>query len=157
MYIVCNRFVYTVTENFLSAKILLDILKMICYTMSAIYYWTIREVVFIKKNFYLASTFDVAKGRPAIDDLNSMLECVGVNFSIREIKAGHKKLFIEVNEDKLRTATNTKAGRPIEHEIDFEKVNQMKADGKTNKEIYTELGISKSLFYLKMREYKNNQ
>ena len=115
-----------------------------------------REVVFIKKNFYLASTFDVAKGRPAIDDLNSMLECVGVNFSIREIKAGHKKLFIEVNEDKLRTATNTKAGRPIEHEIDFEKVQQLKAEGKTNKEIYTELRISKSLFYLKMREYKNN-
>ena len=115
-----------------------------------------REVVFIKKNFYLASTFDVAKGRPAIDDLNSMLECVGVNFSIREIKAGHKKLFIEVNEDKLRIATNTKAGRPIKHEIDFAEVEQMKADGKTNKEIYTELGISKSLFYLKMREYKNN-
>ena len=127
-----------------------------CYTMSAIYYWTIREVVFIKKNFYLASTFDVAKGQPAIDDLNSMLEYVGVNFSIREIKAGHKKLFIEVNEDKLRIATNTKAGRAIEHEIDFAKVEQMKADGKTNKEIYTELGISKSLFYLKMREYKNN-
>lgn len=124
--------------------------------MSTIYYWTIREVVFIKKNFYLASTFDVAKGQPAIDDLNSMLECVGVNFSIREIKTGHKKLFIEVNEDKLRTAINTKAGRPIEHEIDFAKVEQMKADGKTNKEIYTELGISKSLFYLKMREYKNN-
>lgn len=124
--------------------------------MSAIYYWTIREVVFIKKNFYLASNFDVAKGKPAIDDLNNMLECVGVNFSIREIKAGHKKLFIEVNEDKLRTATNTKAGRPVEHEIDFEKVQQLKADGKTNKEIYTELGISKSLFYLKMREYKNN-
>ena len=124
--------------------------------MSTIYYWTIREVVFIKKNFYLASTFDVAKGQPAIDDLNSMLECVGVNFSIREIKTGHKKLFIEVNEDKLRTAINTKAGRPIKHEIDFAEVEQMNADGKTNKEIYTELGISKSLFYLKMREYKNN-
>ena len=67
-----------------------------------------------------------------------------------------QKIFIEVNEDKLRTAANTKAGRPIEHEIDFVKVEQMKADGKTNKEIYTELGISKSLFYLKMREYKNN-
>lgn len=129
---------------------------MLYYAMSAIYYWTIREVVFIKKNFYLASTFDVAKGRPAIDDLNSMLECVGVNFSIREIKAGHKKLFIEVNEDKLRTATNTKAGRPIEHEIDFDLVAKMKADGMTNKQIYEKLDISKSLFYLKMREYKNN-
>ena len=123
--------------------------------MSAIYYSTIREVVFIKKNFYLASNFDVAKGKPAIDDLNNMLECVGVHFSIGKVKTG-QKIFIEVNEDKLRTATNTKAGRPIEHEIDFEKVQQLKADGKTNKEIYTELGISKSLFYLKMREYKNN-
>lgn len=134
----------------------MDILKPICYTMSAIYYWTLkREVVFIKKNFYLASNFDVAKGKPAIDDLNNMLECVGVHFKIGKVKTG-QKIFIEVNEDKLRTATNTKAGRPIEHEIDFEKVQQLKADGKTNKEIYTELGISKSLFYLKMREYKNN-
>ena len=114
-----------------------------------------REVVFIKNNFYLASNFDVAKGQPAIDDLNSMLECVGVHFKIGKVKTGYK-IFIEVNEDKLRIATNAKVGRPIKHEIDFAKVQQMKADGKTNKEIYTELGISKSLFYLKMREYKNN-
>ena len=124
-----------------------------CYTMSAIYYQTIREVVFIKKNFYLASNFDVVKGQPAIDDLNSMLECVGVHFSIGKVKTG-QKIFIEVNEDKLRTATNTKAGRPIKHEIDFEKVQQLKADGKTNKEIYTELGVSKALYYLRMKEYK---
>lgn len=125
--------------------------------MSAIYYWTLkREVVFIKKNFYLASTFDVVKGQPAIDDLNNMLECVGVNFSIREIKTGHKKIFIEVDEDKLRTATNTKAGRPVTKDFNFDLVAKKKAEGKTNKEIYTELEISKSLFYLKMREYKNN-
>ncbi|MBQ5852120.1 MAG: hypothetical protein IIW54_15115 [Lachnospiraceae bacterium] len=124
--------------------------------MSAIYYWTIREVVFIKKNFYLASTFDVVKGQPAIDDLNNMLECVGVSFSIREIKTGHKKIFIEVDEDKLRTATNTKAGRPIEHKFDIAEIEQMKASGMNNKQIYESLGMSKSLFYLKMREYKNN-
>ena len=53
--------------------------------MSAIYYWTIREVVFIKKNFYLASNFNAAKGQPAIDDLKSMLECVGVHFSIGKV------------------------------------------------------------------------
>lgn len=141
-------------QRFFEYKNIIGLYEKMCYTMSAIYYWTIREVVFIKKNFYLASTFDVAKGRPAIDDLNSMLECVGVNFSIREIKAGHKKIFIEVNEDKLRTATNTKAGRPIEHEIDFAEVEQMKANGMTNKQIYTELGISKALFYLRMKEYK---
>ena len=123
--------------------------------MSAIYYWTIREVVFIKKNFYLASNFDVAKGQPAIDDLNNMLECVGVSFSIGKVKTG-QKIFIEVNEDKLRTATNTKAGRPIKHNFDFAEVEQMKANGMTNKQIYEKLNISKSLFYLKMREYKNN-
>lgn len=117
-------------------------------------------MVFIKKNFYLASNFDVKKGQPAIDDLNKMLECVGVQFDIKMVKSKNgnigKKLFIEVDEDKLRTATNTKAGRPIEHEIDFAEVEQMKAYGMTNKQIYEKLNISKSLFYLKMREYKNN-
>ena len=128
---------------------------MLYYTMSAIYYWTIREVVFIKKNFYLASNFDVAKGKPAIDDLNNMLECVGVHFSIGKVKNG-QKIFIEVNEDKLRTATNTKAGRPVTKDFDFDLVAKWKADGMTNKQIYDKLDISKSLFYLKMREYKNN-
>ena len=130
---------------------------MICYTitMSAIYYWTIREVVFIKKNFYLASNFDVAKGKPAIDDLNNMLECVGVHFSIGKVKNG-QKIFIEVNEDKLRTATNTKAGRPVTKDFDFDLVTKWKSEGMTNKQIYEKLDISKSLFYLKMREYKNN-
>ena len=123
--------------------------------MSAIYYWTIREVVFIKKNFYLASNFDVAKGKPAIDDLNNMLDCVGVHFSIGKVKNG-QKIFIEVNEDKLRTATNTKAGRPVTKDFDFDLVAKWKADGMTNKQIYEKLDISKSLFYLKMREYKNN-
>ena len=130
-------------------------MEMICYTMSAIYYWTIKEVVFIKKNFYLASNFDVAKGKPAIDDLNNMLECVGVHFSIGKVKNG-QKIFIEVNEDKLRTATNTKAGRPVTKDFDFDLVAKWKADGMTNKQIYDKLDISKSLFYLKMREYKNN-
>lgn len=123
--------------------------------MSAIYYWTIREVVFIKKNFYLASNFDVAKGKPAIDDLNNMLECVGVHFSIGKVKNG-QKIFIEVNEDKLRTATNTKAGRPVTKDFDFDLVTKWKSEGMTNKQIYEKLDISKSLFYLKMREYKNN-
>ena len=114
-----------------------------------------REVVFIKKNFYLASNFDVAKGKPAIDDLNNMLECVGVHFSIGKVRTG-QKIFIEVNEDKLRTATNTKAGRPVTKDFDFDLVAKWKADGMTNKQIYEKLDISKSLFYLKMREYKNN-
>ena len=124
----------------MSTKILLDFRK---------------EVVFIKKNFYLASNFDVAKGQPAIDDLNNMLECVGVHFKIGKVKTGHK-IFIEVNEDKLHQATNTKAGRPIKHNFDIAEVERMKASGMNNKQIYESLGMSKSLFYLKMKEYKNN-
>ena len=114
-----------------------------------------REVVFIKKNFYLASNFDVAKGKPAIDDLNNMLECVGVHFKIGKVKTRHK-IFIEVNEDKLHQATNTKAGRPIKHNFDIAEVERKKASGMNNKQIYESMGMSKSLFYLKMREYKNN-
>lgn len=112
-------------------------------------------MVFIKKNFYLASNFDYSKGKKAVEDLNRLLENVGVEFSLGKVGTGYK-IFITVKEEMLHQATNTKAGRPIEHEIDFADVEKKKADGKTNKEIYTELGISKSLFYLKMREYKNN-
>lgn len=52
---------------------------------------------------------------------------------------------------------NNKAGRPKGYDFDYAKVEQMKADGKTNKEIYEELGVSKALYYLRMKEYKNNQ
>ena len=52
--------------------------------------------------------------------------------------------------------SKSKAGRPVEHYFDYSKVEQMKASGMTNKQIYTELGISKALFYLRMKEYKNN-
>ena len=66
-----------------------------------------------------------------------------------------RHLFITVDEKKLQSATY-KGGRPVEHNIDFSEVEKMKADGMTNKDIYSKFGISKSLFYLKMKEYKNN-
>lgn len=109
---------------------------------------------YIKKNFYLASNFDLTKGKPAIDDLNKLLSNVGVKFNVATVGHG-KKLFITVDEKKLQSATY-KGGRPVEHNIDFAEVEKMKADGMTNKDIYSKLGISKSLFYLKMKEYKNN-
>lgn len=114
-----------------------------------------KEVVHIRKNFYLASNYNPEKGKNAINDLNSLLDSVGVSFSVSVIGSG-KKLFIEVDEKKLKAATDSKGGRPVEHSIDFSEVEKMKADGMTNKDIYTKLGISKSLFYLKMKEYKNN-
>ena len=84
-----------------------------------------------------------------------MLDSVGVSFSVL-VEERSKKLFIKVDEKKLKAATDSKCGRPVEHSIDFSEVEKMKADGMTNKDIYTKLGISKSLFYLKMKEYKNN-
>lgn len=113
-----------------------------------------KGAVYIRKFFLLPNSLDYSKGRKATNDLNRLLECVGVQFDLEQIEKGYK-LNIEVNEDKLKATTTSKAGRPVEHEIDFVKVQQLKADGKTNKEIYEALGISKSLFYMKMKEYKN--
>lgn len=115
----------------------------------------LKEVVHIKKSFYLATNYKPELGQSAIDDLNKLLDKVGVSFNVGTVKTG-RKIFIEVDEKKLKAATDSKGGRPVEHSIDFLEVEKMKADGMTNKDIYTKLGISKSLFYLKMKEYKNN-
>ena len=87
------------------------------------------------------------KANEIVEDLNQLLNGK-VQFSIDE----KGKLNILVYEEKLKS----KAGRPTGHDFDYAKVEQMKADGKSNKEIYTELGVSKALYYLRMKEYKNN-
>ncbi len=113
-------------------------------------------VVFILKSFYLPKSYNAEKGQGAIDDLNNLLNNVGVSFNVSKNNNG-QKLFIKVDEEKLKDATtHHKAGRPVEHKIDFSEIEQMKLSGKTNKQIYTNFWISKSLFYLKMKEYKNN-
>lgn len=103
----------------------------------------------------MPKSYNPEKGQGAIDDLNNLLNEIGVFFDVSQNNNG-LKLMIKVDKEQFKKVTTCKYGRPIKHEIDFEKVQQLKADGKTNKEIYTELGISKSLFYLKMKEYKNN-
>ncbi len=113
-------------------------------------------VVIILKSFYLPRSYNSEKGQGAIDDLNRLLKDVGVSFNVSKNNNG-QKLFISVDEQKLKEVTkHHKAGRPVEYKIDFSEIEQMKLSGKTNKQIYTELGISKSLFYLKIKEYKNN-
>ena len=102
----------------------------------------------IRKSLQLSEEFvkkDRKKAEKIVKDLNKILNDK-VDFSIDE----NYKLNILVYEEKLKS----KAGRPAKHDFDYSKVEQMKADGKTNKEIYTELGISKALFYLRMKEYK---
>lgn len=85
------------------------------------------------------------KANEIVEDLNHLLDGK-VQFTIEE----NGKLDILVYEEKLKSH----AGRPKGHDFDYAKVEQMKADGMTNKQIYTELGISKALFYLRMKEYK---
>lgn len=91
---------------------------------------------------------DRKKAEKIVKDLNHLLDGK-VQFSIDEIDE-KCKLNILVYEEKLKS----KAGRPFGHDFDYFKVQQMKANGMTNKQIYTELGISKALFYLRMKEYK---
>ena len=107
----------------------------------------------IKKSLQLNEEFvrkNRKKAEKIVKDLNNILNDK-VCFSID----ADCKLNILVYEENLKKS-KPKAGRPVLHYFDFEKVEQMKAAGKTNKEIYTELGISKALFYLRMKEYKNN-
>ena len=73
-----------------------------------------------------------------------------VQFSIDKDNENKDIISILVYEEKLKS----KAGRPTGHDFDYAKVEQMKADGMTNKEIYEALGISKALYYLRMKEYK---
>ena len=110
----------------------------------------------ILKSFYLPKSYNPQKGQGAIDDLNNLLNDVGVVFNVSK-NDNVQKLVISIDEQKLKHATDRpRSGRPIEYQIDYSKIEEMKLSGKNNKQIYTELGISKSLFYLKMKEYKNN-
>lgn len=107
------------------------------------------------ENFWLPYRYDIEKGSKYINNLNRVLNPVGVSFYVSQNNEGHKQLNISVDEKKLEKVTSLKSrlGRPIEHKIDFNLIEQMQAEGKKNKEIYAELGISKSLFYKRMREH----
>lgn len=108
----------------------------------------------MKKHFYLARNFDIDKRQKDINYLNELLEEVGVSFRVSKNDIG-LQLDVLVDEETLQQATTKpKLGRPTGYEFDIEKVRQMQSEGKTNKEIYQELGMSKSLFYLRMKEYK---
>ena len=87
--------------------------------------------------------------------LNKLLNDVGVNFSVEPLKWTHKQFVITIDEDKLDKATRKSSGRPAKHEFDYDKAFELKEKGLTNTQIANELGISISLYYLRMREYKN--
>lgn len=108
----------------------------------------------MRKTVPIADGWDDKKARvtPA---LNKLLNDVGVSFSVEPLNRTHRQLVITVDEDKLNKATSKSTGRP-KHEFDYPKVLELKEKGYTNTQIAQELGISISLFYLRMREYKNN-
>ena len=95
-----------------------------------------------------------AKVTPA---LNRMLKDVGVSFTVRppQDEEDHKQLVITVDEDTLDKATSKSTGRP-KRAFDYAKALELKEKGLNNKQIAKELNISISLYYLRMREYKNN-
>lgn len=106
----------------------------------------------MRKSFYLAENYSVQKGFRTIKDLNALLNQVGINFHVESGK--NKKLMINVDEDLLKHFSGKKTGRPVKYHFDYEKIQKMQKEGMSNVEIYTELGMSKSLFYQKLREYK---
>lgn len=105
------------------------------------------------KSFYLPRSYNSEKGQGAVDDLNNLLNEIGVSFTVSKNNNG-QKLCISVDEEKLHSITENRSGRPVAHEFDIEKIQQMKKEGWTNKKIYEKLGMSKALFYLRMREYQ---
>ena len=113
----------------------------------------------MKKYFNLPKGYDLERGKKITDSLNELLNSAGVSFWISKSSTGQKRLNISINEKRLQSLTAPKArsGRPQEHEIDFDLVQQMRRSGKSNREIYTEMGISRSLFYLRMKEYRNKK
>lgn len=110
----------------------------------------------MQKTVPIADGWDDRKARvtPA---LNKLLNDVGVSFSIEPPKRNiqHRQLVITIDEDKLDKATRKSTGRPAKHDFDYARALELKAQGHTNTHIAEELGISISLYYLRMREYKN--
>lgn len=111
----------------------------------------------MRKNIAIADDWDDKKAK-VIPALNRMLKDVGVTFTVRppqEKELPHRQLVVTIDEEALDKATRKSTGRP-QREFDYTKVLELKEKRMTNQQIADELGISISLFYLRMREYKNN-
>lgn len=105
-------------------------------------------------------TFDLSedkleKEKKNVDKLNQQLKNLGIEFSMKPKKGTEEIILkIDVDEKKVEGIKNLRKGRAKSNKFDIKKVEQMKAKGMTNQQIYKELGIGKSQFYKKMQEYK---
>jgi len=70
----------------------------------------------LRKSFFLPRSYDPGKGQGAIDDLNGLLNGIGVSFNVSKDNKG-QKLYISINERQLHKFTGNRSGRPVEHEL----------------------------------------
>lgn len=108
------------------------------------------------KCFYLSAFYDPLKGKKAINDLNRLLSEIGISFRVNIVNKNTKELNIYINEERLQNATNkAKVGRKPIPDFDFDQIIRWQNEGIKNTEIIERLGVSKALFYKRMKEYKN--
>lgn len=108
----------------------------------------------IYQEFDLSKNYIARNGKEAqktMDQINELLKGKA-EFCFCKNECNHDALLVIVHDEKLQS----KAGRPVGHTFDYQAVEQMRAAGMTHKEIYTTLGYSKALYYLRLKEYKNN-
>ncbi len=79
------------------------------------------------------------------------------NLNITTDRNNRKRLIIDFNKDLL-TPINGNDGILGRHrkQVDFDAITRMQAEGMTNTQIYKRLGIAKSTYYLKLKEYNQN-
>lgn len=117
-------------------------------------YWQNKGDDTIRKSYYLHT--DVEENCD-LDALNTALKNLGLNLDIIIDRNQRKRLIIDFNKDLL-TPINGNDGILGRHrkQVDFDAITRMQAEGMTNKQIYEQLGITRSTFYLKMKEYRQN-
>lgn len=96
----------------------------------------------LQKSFKLAEDTTSQEFQRKLQELNNFCEKWNLSFETNK-----KTLVIKSKKKKV--------GRPVEHTLDYQKILKMQQNGLTNKEIYTSLGMSKTRFYVKLREYRN--
>lgn len=115
-------------------------------------YWQNKGDDTIRKSYYLHTEKDCN-----LDTVNAALKDLGLNLDIIIDRNQRKRLIIDFNKDLL-TPINGNDGILGRHrkQVDFDAITRMQAEGMTNKQIYEQLGITKSTFYLKMKECRQN-
>lgn len=92
-----------------------------------------------------------------LDTVNAALKDLGLNLNITTDRNNRKRLIIDFNKEILTpiNGNDGKLGRHLK-KIDFDAIERMKAEGMTNTQIYKRLGVARSTYYLKLKEYNQN-